>query len=140
MTDQEPIAAAILTALNAALVAEAVTLTDFAGVAAYDRDGVPGEFGNGGTVPSTCVTIALRRVPSGSLRLGGDPGVSVHFLDTGYRAQSIQGCRALRRVVSAALEGQFVGNYGPFVFNDESQPIDDDAQWGQYGVDTWSLT
>ena len=139
MADQEAIASAILAALNAALVAEAVDLPDLVEVAAFDRDSVPGTFGNDGPVPATCVTIALQRIRTGNERFSGDPGVAGYFLDTGYRAQSVQGCRVLRRIVTETLEGLFVGSYGPFIFNDESQPIDDDADWGWLGVDTWSF-
>jgi hypothetical protein len=139
MTDQEPIAAAILAALNAALAAEAVTLTDFADVAAYDRDGVPGEFGNEGTVPQTCMTIRLQFADSGPRRSGTTSGVDRYFLDVGYRARSVQGCRALRRIAQTALRDQFVAGFGPFTLNDETQPIDDDADWGWYGVDTFAF-
>lgn len=140
MTDQDPILLAILAAINAALTAEAVTLTDFTDVRAFDVDSVPGTFGNDGTVPATHVVARLQRIRTETQRLGGGLAmVPAFFLDTSYRAQSAQGCRALRRIVSTALEGKFVGTYGPFVFNDESQPIDDDADWGFLGVDTWSF-
>jgi hypothetical protein len=137
--DQDPILLAILAAINAALTAEAVTLPDFTDVRAFDLDSVPGTFGNDGPVPPTHVVARLQRIKTDTRRFGGDYTVPGFFLDTSYRSQSAQGCRALRRVVSEALENQFVGTYGPFVFNDESQPIDDDADWGFLGVDTWQF-
>lgn len=128
MTDQEPIAAAILAALNAALPA---------GVDAYDLDDVPGTMGNPGTIPVRFVVIDLQRVPTSVYRVGGSntPG---YFLDTAYRADSVSNCRELRRLVSLALEAKVIGGHG-FRFNDETQPIDDDADWGFSGVDTWSF-
>jgi hypothetical protein len=132
MTDQEPIAAAILTALNAALPSWAD---------AYDTDGVPGAIGSSvpGPMPASWVVIRLYRIKTGSARGGGAYMVPGFFLDTGYRAQNVTTCRELRRIVSAALENQVVGAYGPFVFNDESQPIADDPDWTFFGVDTWSF-
>lgn len=129
MTDQEPIAAAILAELNAALPT---------GVDAYDIDGVPGTADNGwADRPATLVTIRLYRRYTDTRRFGGDYTLPGFFLDTAYRGQYVQHCRELRRVVSATLENQFVGTYGPFVFNDETQPIDDDADFGFSGTDTW---
>lgn len=132
MTDQEPIAAAILTALNAALPSWAD---------AYDTDGVPGTAGSTatGTTPGSCVVIRLYRIKTDSARFGGKHMLPGFFLDTGYRAQNVHDCRELRRITSATLEDQTVGEWGPFVFNDESQPIDDDPDWTWFGVDTWSF-
>lgn len=133
MTDQEPIAAAILTALNAALPSWAD---------AYDTDGVPGTIGSDipGPTPTSCVVIRLYRIKTGSARGGGAYMVPGFFLDTAYRAQNVATCRELRRRVSAVLENQVIGAYGPFVFNDESTPIDDDPDWTFHGCDTWSFT
>jgi hypothetical protein len=128
MTDQDPIAEAILDALNAALAAEFTSA-----VAAYDRDGVPDG------PPALFVSISLYRIRVDGRRFGGDVTVPGYFLDTAYRAPSVSNCRALRRVVTETLENQLIGAYGPFMFNDESQPIDTDADYGISGVDTWSF-
>src|SRR5436190_1816614 len=123
MTDQEPIAAAILTALNTALSGVAV---------AYDIDGIP-------AAASRYVAVRLYRHPGDGRRYGGSQMLPGYFLDTTYRAPSVQNCRELRRLVNLALEDQAIGAYGPFVFNDESQPIDDDPDWKYSGVDTWQF-
>lgn len=128
MTDQEPIAAAILAVLDA-----------ITGVDAYEKDAVPGTMGNPGTVPDKCVVISVSREPTDSYRFGGANSVRGYFLKTGYRARNIQSCRELRRLVSVALEDQVIGAYGPFVWNQEEQPIDDDPDWGWFGSDAWSF-
>jgi hypothetical protein len=61
-------------------------------------------------------------------------------VDTIYRADNLSNCRELRRLVSTALEDVALGDYGPFVFNDESQPIDTDPDFGWSGVDTWTFS
>jgi len=130
VTDQETIAAAILTALNTALPS---------GADAYEIDGVPGTLGNLGSVPAKSVVISLSRNWTDSYRFGGANSVPGFFLKTTYRAPNVQSCRELRRLVSAALEDQPVGAYGPFTFNQEERPIDDDPDWGFSGTDAWSF-
>lgn len=133
MTDQEPIAAAIQTALNTALAAEFTA----GGVEAFEKDGIPGKYRTPGETPDVFVVLELRRHPMDAYR-GGADGLPGFYLDTTYRADSVTNCRRLRRVVSATLEAQLIGEFG-FVFNDESQPIDDDPDGGWSGVDTWQL-
>lgn len=128
MSDQEPIAVAVLAALNG-----------ITGVDAYDIDEVPGTNGLPGPVPARYVVISLTRILTDVARASGEEVLHGYLLDTTYRAQNVSQCRELRRLVSAALESQAVGAYGPFVFNDESQPIDDDPDWKFSGVDTWSF-
>jgi hypothetical protein len=41
--------------------------------------------------------------------------------------------------VCAELEDQEVGGFGPLAFNDETQPIDDDPDWGWSGIDTFAF-
>jgi hypothetical protein len=108
VTDQEPVAVAILAALNA------VT-----GVDAYDLDEVPGTNGLPGSVPQRCVVIDVGRINGGTRRFGGSHTTTANRVDTIYRADNLSNCRELRRLVSTALEDVALGSYGPFVFNDE---------------------
>jgi hypothetical protein len=128
VTDQEPIAAAILTALNTALPA---------GVDAYDRDDVPGVGGNPGTLPVKSVVIDLSRRSTDVYRVGGFNSAGF-FLNVIYRADTVTNCRELRRLANVTLDGQLIGAYG-LRFNDETQPIDDDPNWGYSGVDTFTF-
>jgi hypothetical protein len=126
MTDQQAIAETILGVLN-----QELTIAFSGTSGAYDLDQVPA------TPPTRYVVIRVRRYEDANRRLGGDP-LPMYFLDTIYRADSVENCRALRRVVSATLDAQSVGEYVP-TFNDETQPIDDDPDWKWSGVDTWSF-
>lgn len=119
MTNQEPIVAAILAALNA-----------IPGVDAFDLDEAP-------QGARRCVVVSLYRDSDTTVRVGGGASPTF-FLDTTYRAETVSNCRELRRLVSARLDTQLVGDYG-FRFNHESQPIDDDPDWMWSGVDTWAL-
>lgn len=123
MTDQNPIAAAILTALNAV-----------PGVDAYDLDEAPGN-----TDAGHHVVISLYRDPSDQRRLGGAESVNAFFLEATYRADSVYNCRELRRLTCLALEDVALGDIGPLVFNQETQPIDDDPAGGWTGADTFRL-
>jgi hypothetical protein len=143
MTDDNALSAVFLAALNAAFAAEAATFPDFADVVAYEKDDVPGTGNNGGTKPADCVTISVERIRLDSDRYGGAEMIPGYFLHVGYRGSNVYSARAMQRVSRAALENRLFGTskeYGPVKFNAVTQPIDEDADYGQYGVDTFSLT
>lgn len=118
MTDQESIAVDILAELNA-----------IPGVDAYDLD----------TAPTSGMYVVIRLYrDQDTIRRAGGPASAKFFLETIYRAPMIQNCRELRRLVTAALDVKTVAGLAS-VFNQETQPIDDDPDGQWSGVDTWSL-
>lgn len=118
VTDQESVATAVLATLNA-----------IPGVDAYDLDEAPTQ--------GRYVVIRLYR-DEDALRRAAGPASARFFLETIYRAPKVQNCRELRRLVSLALDVKPIGSLMS-VFNQETQPIDDDPDYLWSGVDTWSL-
>lgn len=137
-TDFEPVAAAIKTALDAALPAS---------VGVYDIDEVPGAVGGldpDGTLPAMHVEILLSPRFVAERRFSGEVMLPGGELLTRYHAGSVTSVRELRRLVSAALEDvalplpapstEFVG---PFVFQiGEAEDFDDT---GCTALDIWSF-
>lgn len=134
MSDQEPRAAAIKAAIQAAMPA---------GVTVYDADEVPGATGGpSGTLPPRYVTVEISDLASEVRRLSEETMLSPGALSTHYRAPSVSDARELRRRAESALKGRIYdlptgGHVGPFLFE-----FDGGLEYvaeGWSGFDSWNF-
>lgn len=112
--DEEAQATAIKAALVAAMPAS---------VGVYDPDEVPVER------PATFLTVTPSRRYVPERRFGGDVTLPGGRLVIEYAARSVTNVRAMRRYVTAALEGVILpGDLGPFTY-ETSDEVDGRDGW-----------
>ena len=132
-SDQEPRAAAIKAAIDAALPSE---------VSVFDLDDVPGTNGNPGTTPQKYVVVEVSRRWVAARRFGGDVMVPGGAVATHYRADTITNARELRRRTAAGIENVPLATAGgdPFTCSfSQDAGIEYIKGVGYAGFDLWNF-